>query len=124
MLEKKVLPEDSRLAVDYESVSKVVPPAKKATSAHTVSSLFINVSFFTGFWSSYGRVSEKKMAIFYPKMIFPLFVFCNCHETNDKIQKYNFTPFLQKVFCIFIKKFIKNLYRIKFSTTNTTVIYK
>ncbi|KAK9952496.1 hypothetical protein ABG768_018335 [Culter alburnus] len=35
MLEKKVIPEDSQLAVDYETVSNVIPPAKKATSAHT-----------------------------------------------------------------------------------------
>lgn len=109
MLEKKVIPEDSQLAVDYETVSNVIPPAKKATSAHTVSSLSINVSFLLSIFVVFGLHMDKyqkKIAIFYPKMIFPLFIFCHCHETNDKIQKYNYTPFLQKVFCIFIKQFI------------------
>lgn len=34
ILDNKVIPEDTQLAVDYEAVSNVVPPAKKATSAH------------------------------------------------------------------------------------------
>ncbi|XP_067291791.1 little elongation complex subunit 2 [Pseudorasbora parva] len=35
MVDNKVIPKDTQLAVDYETVSNVVPPAKKATSAHT-----------------------------------------------------------------------------------------
>lgn len=35
MLDKKVIAENTQLAVDYETVSNVVPPAKKTTSVHT-----------------------------------------------------------------------------------------
>ncbi|XP_058623784.1 little elongation complex subunit 2 isoform X2 [Onychostoma macrolepis] len=35
MVDKKVIAENTQLAVDYETVSNVVPPAKKATSVHT-----------------------------------------------------------------------------------------
>uniref|UniRef100_A0A671T374 Little elongation complex subunit 2-like n=1 Tax=Sinocyclocheilus anshuiensis TaxID=1608454 RepID=A0A671T374_9TELE len=35
MLDKKVMAENTQLPVDYETVSNVVPPAKKATSVHT-----------------------------------------------------------------------------------------
>ncbi len=43
MLDKKVIAENTQLAVDYETVSNVVPPAKKATSVHTVSNLSVIV---------------------------------------------------------------------------------
>ncbi len=43
MLDKKVIAENTQLAVDYETVSNVVPPAKKTTSVHTVSSLSVMV---------------------------------------------------------------------------------
>ncbi|XP_052400421.1 little elongation complex subunit 2 isoform X2 [Carassius gibelio] len=35
MLDTKVIPENTQLAVDYETVSNVIPPAKKATLGHT-----------------------------------------------------------------------------------------
>ncbi|KAI2648253.1 Nuclear receptor ROR-alpha A [Labeo rohita] len=35
MLDNKVIPESTQLAVDYETVSNVVPPTKKATLVHT-----------------------------------------------------------------------------------------
>lgn len=38
MLDKKVIAENTQLPVDYETVSNVVPPAKKASSVHDVSS--------------------------------------------------------------------------------------
>lgn len=37
MVEKHMLPENTQLAVDYESISAVNPPVKKATLFHTVS---------------------------------------------------------------------------------------
>lgn len=37
MVEKQMLPENTQLAVDYESVSSVNPPVKKAARFHTVS---------------------------------------------------------------------------------------
>lgn len=101
MLEKKVIPEDSQLAVDYETVSNVVPPAKKATSAHTVCSLSVIAWFFffywhnhcfCGFWSLYGQMSEK-MAIFDPKIIF--FLICilslSWNWQNTKVQLHSFS---------------------------------
>ncbi|XP_046715293.1 little elongation complex subunit 2 isoform X2 [Silurus meridionalis] len=35
MVEKRMLPENTQLAVDYESISAVIPPDKKATHFHT-----------------------------------------------------------------------------------------
>ncbi|XP_062847945.1 little elongation complex subunit 2 [Trichomycterus rosablanca] len=35
MTEKRMLPENTQLAVDYESVSAVIPPSKKANNSHT-----------------------------------------------------------------------------------------
>lgn len=35
MVEKNLLPEDTQLAGDYETISSVIPPAKKASSLHT-----------------------------------------------------------------------------------------
>lgn len=39
MVEKRMLTEDTQLAVDYESVSATNPPIKKAVFYHTVSDL-------------------------------------------------------------------------------------
>lgn len=46
MLDTKVIAENTQLAVDYETVSNVIPPAKKATLGHTVSSLCVFLSIF------------------------------------------------------------------------------
>jgi len=45
MLDKKVIPENTQLAGDYETVSNVFPPAKKAPSAQTVRDLSVIVLF-------------------------------------------------------------------------------
>lgn len=37
MVEKQMLPSFTQLAVDYESISAVNPPVKKAAHSHTVS---------------------------------------------------------------------------------------
>lgn len=40
MVEKQMLPENTQLATDYESISAVNPPVKKATHFHAVSDLY------------------------------------------------------------------------------------
>lgn len=59
ILDKKVIPEDTQLAVDYETVSNVLPPAKKATSAQTVRGLSVIVWFLLSIFVVFGLYMDE-----------------------------------------------------------------
>lgn len=59
MVEKRALPENTQLAVDYESVSAVNPPVKKATHFHTVSDDALTLIKMTYLCSEYSGALDS-----------------------------------------------------------------
>ncbi|KTG27565.1 hypothetical protein cypCar_00022057 [Cyprinus carpio] len=63
MLDTKVIAENTQLAVDYETVSNVIPPAKKATLGHTAISNDSNAEKLCATYEPQDKMSRSVFAI-------------------------------------------------------------
>ncbi|XP_051975189.1 little elongation complex subunit 2 [Xyrauchen texanus] len=61
MIEKKMMPENTKLAVDYETISSVIPPAKKASSLHAAVSSDSNAEKLSATYEPHVCLSKEAL---------------------------------------------------------------